>query len=382
MKPYLRGAVFVLVLAGLSACGGQKGAKLQKSVIPADKTLFQTGNDFMNKSRFIDARLAYQLLIRTYPDSELLPDAYFAMGDSYYKEGGIEGLLMAENQYKDFVTFFPTSPRVVDAQLKIISIKMHEMNSPDRDTKGAQEAEAEIRRFLQQYPNSDYIPIVRQWLDNVQENEATSDMNVGDFYAKYRANPWGASGRYKDVIDSYPHYVRMDEALFKYAQQMQKIENTAEAASALTQLVAGWPFSKYWADGKAELQKMGKPIPEVNAQLAAQNQALVKAPVPFSPLKPLIDFAEAIGFKGPPDRYEEARRIIAANKAEAVAAAEALKAGQAGGKPGEILITGTIERGPDGKPVAGSNPKKTPPATDKKGEKKQDDKTTATTKKK
>ena len=48
-------------------------------------------------------------------------------------------------------------------------------------------------------------------------------------------------------------------------------------------------------------------------------KSLVKAPVPFSPLKPLIDFAAAIGFKGPPDRYEEARKIIAANKAEAAA---------------------------------------------------------------
>jgi hypothetical protein len=59
-----------------------------------------------------------------------------------------------------------------------------------------------------------------------------------------------------------------------------------------------------------------------------------------------------------------------------------LKAGQTGGKPGEILITGTIERGPDGKPVAGSNAKGTPPATDKKDDKKQDNKTTTTTKKK
>jgi outer membrane assembly lipoprotein YfiO len=357
-------------LAGLSACGGQKGAKLQKSVIPADKTLFQNGQEYLEKSQFIKARLAFQTLIRTYPGSELEAEAYLSMGDSFYQEGGTENLLMAEDQYRNFIIFFPTSPKTVDAQMKIVSILLKQQHAPDRDQGTTRRALAEINKFMILFPNSDYIPIVKGMLDEVRENLALSDMGVGDFYSS-RGNFLGASSRYKELADHYPRFTRMDEAYYKLAQALQKIENTDEAVKILGRVVAEYPFSKYAEAAKTDLLKMGKTVPEVNTQLAAEHQALLKAPAPFSPLKPLIDFAMAIGFKGPPDPYERAKKIVAATKADASAAAAA---GQAG-KPGDVLITGTIEKGPDGKPVAGTSSKGTPPATDKKNEKKQDDKT-------
>jgi hypothetical protein len=90
-------------------------------------------------------------------------------------------------------------------------------------------------------------------------------------------------------------------------------------------------------------------------------------------LKPLIDFAQAIGFMGPPDRWEEARRTVAATRAEAAAAAAA-GSGQ-GVKPGEILIDAKISKDASGKTAAGTNANATASKTDKKDETKQDDKT-------
>jgi outer membrane assembly lipoprotein YfiO len=362
-------------MAGLAACGGQKGARLQKSVIPPDKTLYQTGNEYLEKSQFIKARLAFQTLIRTYPGSELESEAYLAMGDSFYREGGTENLLLAEDQFRNFIIFFPTHPKAPDAQMKIISILMRQMRAPDRDQKDTERAEAEIGKMVALFPNSDYVPIAKQYLDEVRENLALRDFGVGQFY-EGRGNFFGSSSRYKEIMDKYPNFSRMDEALYKAAESMLRIENTDAAVDYLSRIVSGYPFSRYFADAKAELQKLGKAIPEVDTQLAAQHQALVKAPQPFSPLRPLISFVEAIGFKGPPDRYEEAKKIVEAGKAEASAVATAARAAaQAGGKPGDVLITGTLEKGPDGKPVAGTNAKGTPPATDKKDDKKQDDKT-------
>jgi hypothetical protein len=124
---------------------------------------------------------------------------------------------------------------------------------------------------------------------------------------------------------------------------------------------------------------MGKPIPSVDSQLAAQNQALVKQPLPFSPLKPVIDLAMAMGFIGPPDRYEAAKKVVEATKAEnerAAAAAAAVK-------PGDVMINaGVIEKGADGRTV--DNPNAPPPKVDKKAEakKKADEKKKADAKKK
>ncbi len=372
MRRYLRWTVILLAVAAAAGCGGQKGARLQKSVVPPDKTLFQTGNDFLNRSQFTQARLAFQTLIRTYPGSELEADSYFAMGDSYYKEGGTENLLLAEDQYRNFIIFFPTNPRAQEAQLKIVAILMRQMREPDRDQKETVRAEAEILKFITLFPNSDYTPIVKQYLDEVRERLALSNLGVGDFYAG-KGNYLGASSRYREITEKYPRFSRMDEVDFKYAQSLLKTENTDEAVKFLDRVVVGFPFSKYSSDAKAQLEKLGKTVPAVDPELAAQNQSLLKAPEPFSPLKPLIQFAEAIGFKGPPDRFEEAKRIVASTKA----AAEAAAAAAAGAKPGDVVITGTIEKGADGKAVA--KPNLTPPKTDKKDDpkntKKVDDKT-------
>jgi outer membrane assembly lipoprotein YfiO len=365
MRPFFKRAVLLFVLLGLAACGGQKGAKLQQSVIPPDKTLFQNGSEFLRKSRYTEARLAFQTLIRTYPGSDLQADAYLATGDSYYQEGGTENLLLAEDQYKNFIIFFPTSPKAPDAQMKVIAILMREMNSPDRDSHYTREAEAEINKFLTLFPSNDFVPVAKQYLDVVQENLALGDMSVGDYYAHVR-NYLGAESRYKEIADQYLHFSKLDEVDFKLAQIYQRMQKPDEAAKYLSLVVAGYPFSKYSDSAKEELQRMGKPTPTVNAELAAQNQSLVKPAVPFSPLRPFIDFAQAIGFKGPPDRYEEAKRIVEANKAQAAAAA----ASQEGAKPKDVLINATITKSPDDK--AAVNPNGTQQKTDKKDVKKQD----------
>ncbi len=375
MKAYLRWMTILSVLAVLSACGGPKGAKLQQSVVPPDKTLFQNGMEFLDKSQFIQARLALQTLIRTYPGSDLEADAYFAMGDSFYKEGGTENLLLAEDQYRNFIIFFPTNPRAQEAQLKIVAILMKQMREPDRDQKETVRAEAEIMKFLTLFPSSDYTPIVKQYLDEVRERLALQNLSIGDYYAG-KGNFLGASSRYKEITERFPRFSKMDEVDYKYAQSLLKTENTDEAVKYLGRVVAGYPFSKYSTDAKAELEKLGKPVPAVDTQLAAMNQALLKPPVPFSPLRPLIDFATAIGFKGPPDRYEEARRAVATTKAAAEAAAAA---SQAGVKPGDVVITGTIEKGADGKTTA--KPNAAPAKTDKKKDQKDTKKVDDTTKK-
>jgi outer membrane assembly lipoprotein YfiO len=361
MRFYSGLAISLLALGGLVGCHGQKGAKLQTSVIPPDKTLFQNGSDLLEKSRFTEARLMFQTLVRTYPGSDLEADAYLKWGDSYYNEGGTENMLMAEDQYKNFIIFFPTNPKAADAQMKIISIRMHEMNAPDRDQHNAAAAQVEINRFLQMFPQSDYVPVAKQYLDLVQESLAVHSMDIGDFYAGH-GSYGGAITRYREVTEQFPHFSKLDEANFKIAQLLEKVGDKDNAAKYLSAIAVGFPFSKYYADAKSELEKMGKAVPSVDDQLSAEHQALVKAPEGFSPLRPFIDFAEAIGFKGPPDRYDQAQKIVASNKAQAAAAA----ASAAGTKPGDVLINATIQKGPDGKAVVKPN------AADKKDDKKQE----------
>ncbi len=339
MRTFVRVALLITVLSGLLGCG-PKGAKLQKSVVPPDKTLFETGQQYLKKSQFIKARLAFQTLINTYTDSDLAADSYLAIGDSFYDEGGTENLLQAEDQYKNFIIFFPTNPKAVDAQLKIIALNMKMMRSPDRDSSYSIKAENAAKRFIDQFPDSDYVPIVKGYLKDIQENLAQSDFGVAEFYAN-KGNFLGAQSRYQEIVDNYHDYTLMDETLYRLGDVLEKAKKPDEAAAFYAKIAQGYPMSRYFDDAKTRLVALGKEVPQVDAQLAALHQPKAKEPDAFLPLRPLISFAEALGVKGPPDRYEEAKRIVETRKAEALAAAQGGQAGQ-GTKAGDDILIQTV----------------------------------------
>ncbi len=339
MRIFVRFALLTLALSGLLACG-PKGAKLQKSVVPPDKTLFETGQEYLRKSQYIKARLAFQTLINTYTDSELAADSYLAIGDSFYDEGGTENLLQAEDQYKNFIIFFPTNPKSVDAQLKIVALNMRMMRSPDRDPSYSVKAESAAKRFIDQFPDSDYVPIVKGYLKDIQENLAQGNLGVAQFYAN-KGNFVGAQSRYQEIVDNYHDFSLMDETLYQLGDVLERSKKPDEAALYYERIAKGYPVSKFYEDAKTRLAALGKPVPSVDPQLAALHQPRAKEAEAFLPLRPLIGFAEALGIKGPPDRYEEAKKIVETRKAEAQAAAQAGQTAE-GAKAGDDILIQTV----------------------------------------
>ena len=80
--------------------------------------------------------------------------AKLAIGDSWYREGGTAALTQAEQEYKDFITFFPNAPEAAEAQMRVGDIYFRQMDKPDRDYAKAVHAEQEYRLMLQQFPDS------------------------------------------------------------------------------------------------------------------------------------------------------------------------------------------------------------------------------------
>jgi outer membrane assembly lipoprotein YfiO len=346
MRPALGSICLCIVVIYSWGCV-QKSAKLQKSIVPPDKTLFETGEDYIKKSQYIKGRLALQTLMNTYPDSDIAPDALMAIGDSYYDEGGTENLLQAEDSYKNFIIFFPASPKAPDAALKVIALNHRMMRSPDRDQSYSFKTEDAIRRFLNQFPDSDYVPIVNRYLLEVQENLALQNLGVGQFYEN-RGNLAGAKQRYQEIIDQQPSFSQLDEVLFRTARIMEIAKNPDEAALDYGKIVSAYPFSKHADEAKARLQALGKPIPEVDMQLAAANQARIKPPEGFSPLKPFIEFGKALGFVSPPDIYQIAKKEVQEEKAKTAAAEGAGEGGEQTGTGGDIQIQSIIRKSATG----------------------------------
>src|SRR5438046_3755308 len=207
-------AVFILLatLVLTVACTNKKSVNPLANVgsKQPDKVLFDRAMDAMKHNRFEVARMTLQTLINTYPDSEYIARAKLAVGDSWYAEGGSAALAQAENEYKDFETFFPNMPEAAEAQLKIANIHYRQMEKPDRDFTHAMRAEEEYRNLINQYPDSKLVPDAKARLREVQEVLAEREFRIGRFY--FMRESWAAAiARLQSVVADYPLYSGADE---------------------------------------------------------------------------------------------------------------------------------------------------------------------------
>ena len=306
MRFLLRLSVLSCAAVLFSACG-QKSAGLQEGAVAPDQRLFETGMQYLEKSQFIKARLAFQTLVNTYPESEHTPASFLSIADSFYKEAGTTNLLQAETQYKDFIIFYPTHEIADDAQMKIAAVNVRLMREPDRDPTYAIKAERELIKFLQIYPDSELAPTAEEFLWEVQENLADGMQGVGDFY--FNKDSYLASeSRYKEVLDLYPDYSSLSTTLFRLGQSLEGLGRIEEAGVYYSRLVSEYPFSDYEGEARERLLLLERPLPEVNPVEAAANAAEANRRMDdgFSVLDPIRGVWQI--FTGREDPYEVARR--------------------------------------------------------------------------
>ncbi len=257
-----------------------------------DKQLYDKAVAATKHGRFDIARLDLQTLLNTYPDSQYQMRAKLAIADSWYREGGTAALTQAEQEYKDFITFFPNAPEAAEAQMRVGDIYFRQMDKPDRDYAKAVHAEAEYRTMLQQFPESTLVPDAKQRLREVQEVLANRESAIAAFYSTH-AN-WPATiARYQTVVDTYPQYSHMDDALIglgdgyeaeaKYVRtlklpeagkaRLEKIYDD-QAIAAYTRVVTEHAASKNVEDARDRLAALHAPIPKPTAEQMAASEAL------------------------------------------------------------------------------------------------------------
>src|SRR5246127_4057942 len=254
-----------------------------------DKVLFDRAMDALKHNRFDVARMTLQTLINTYPDSEFIARAKLAVADSWYDEGGSTALTQAEMEYKDFITFFPNMPEAAEAQFKIANIHYQQMEKPDRDFTHAMRAEEEYRQMILQFPDSKLVPEAKQRLLQVQEVLAEREYRIGRFY--YVRESYAASiARLRSLVDAYPLYSQIDEALFTLGEAYEgeintiragKLQETPKAnvlndltnraAESYAKIVTRYPAMDRVQDAKNRLKALNRPIPTPTPEMIAQN---------------------------------------------------------------------------------------------------------------
>src|SRR6202012_3676753 len=203
-----------------------------------DKQLYDKALAQIKSGHFDVARLDLNTLLSTYPESQYLMRSKLAIADAWYREGGSAALAQAEQEYKDFITFFPNAPEAAEAQMRVGDIYFRQMDKPDRDYSKAVHAEEEYRLMLQQFPESTLVPQAKQRLREVQEVMATREAAIAAFYASHNNYP-ATIARYQTVADTYPQYSHMDDVLIGLGDAYE-----AEAKAVRAQKLPEGPKAK------------------------------------------------------------------------------------------------------------------------------------------
>lgn len=251
----------VLLCAAVAGCAtGVRG--VPPGTVRPDQYLFERGNEALAARKWLVARDFFRQLNETYIQSPLRPDAKLAIGDTYVGEGSTQALVLAINEFSEFLSYYPTSPRADYAQYKLGMCHFRQMRSPERDQTETREAIREFEAFLTRYPSSALLSEVNARLRESRDRLGESDLRVGVFYYRIRWYP-GAAERLSTLLKQDPQFTNRDGAYFYLAESLLKLRRNAEALPYFERIVVEFEQSEY-------LDEARERIAELKAQVQAK----------------------------------------------------------------------------------------------------------------
>ncbi len=370
-------AVSVLALAG---CGPKDKVKNENSPVEGrDKDLYEQAKKKAEKGRYDEARLLYNVVITTYPDSAFLPLARLAIADTFYLEGGTSNLQQAIGGYKEFAQFFPTHPQICAVKRAIAQAYMRQMGAYNRDVSNAKLAEHQLKAAAQTCTNSPDLPRIQSELVLVQQNLALHELDIARFYIDKRQAYKSGESRLRDIVSNYPFFSYYDESLYRLGVTLVEQEQPEEAAEYFTRLVRDFSKSEFAGKGKEYLEKLNKPIPEPSNDNAAPDRPSVMGKVKLILGNNGLEISEdgvLLSKKG--QEKEDVKESVKTSEGATQSGARGVRATTKGGvqqtNQSDTNATSTpADSAPNGA-TNGASENQTTPAASKSAEPKKDDK--------
>lgn len=226
-------------LLAMALCGTLlvAGCSAERAAVPpasaqADQFLFERGSAALKERKWVQAREYFRQIVDNYPQSPYRPDAKLAVGDTYIGEHSTEALMLGANEFREFLTFYPTSARADYAQYRLATSLAEQMLAPERDQTTTREVVKEMQVFLDRYPNSSLMPEAKALMREAKDRLSEASYRVGLYY--FRAKYWrGAIDRFREVLAADPEFTNRDAVYYHLAESLLKGGTTEAKAEAL-----------------------------------------------------------------------------------------------------------------------------------------------------
>jgi outer membrane protein assembly factor BamD len=250
VREFLRTSAGVL-LVGMMAAACASGSKRPPTGTPEpDKFLFERGTESLNEKKWITSREYFRELVDSYPQSPYRANAKIGVADTYLGERTAESYVLAANEFREFLSFYPTHRLAGYAQFKLGMTYFYQMRGPDRDQTETREAIKELATFVDRYqndpsePNRTLVAEGQARLRDARDRLSDYEYRVGFHYFRARWYP-GAIDRFKVLLDNDPKYTRRDAVFYYLGECLMKIQRPAEALPYYDRLMGEFESSEY-----------------------------------------------------------------------------------------------------------------------------------------
>jgi outer membrane protein assembly factor BamD len=248
-------AVLLAGLASLSAACNSSNVDPTlppPGTINPDQFLFDRGTAAMGRKHYLEAREYFRKIVDSYPQSQRRAEAKLGMGDSYVAENRIDADILAINEYREFLQFFPTHPKDDYAQYEICVAQGRQILSAERDQTATAEAVKQDGVFLDRYPASPYRADVEKLQRAAKDRLSDHELRVGMFYFRLKGFG-GAADRFNYLLAHDPAYTNRDVAYYYLAESLLAVKLEPAALPYYEKVVTEFPKSKYAEASKKRL---------------------------------------------------------------------------------------------------------------------------------
>lgn len=241
----------------LAACAAKAPLTPPPDAPEPDRYLYEQGKLQLEQKKWLTAREYFRRLVDGYPQSTYRAEAKLGIGDSYLGEDTPEAQVYALNEYREFLSFFPTHARADHAQHRLALSYYEQMLAPQRDQTATKDAIREFELFLERYPQSSLRPDVVMKLREAKDRLSRAEYEVGLHYFRMKWYP-GALDRLSALLKTDPEFTGRD-AVYYYLGEIlmsEQIKRPAEALPYYDRIIKEFERSEYMERAKERIAEI------------------------------------------------------------------------------------------------------------------------------
>ena len=207
--------VLMALIALLTGCSTLSDwIKQRPAALPPAGDLYAQGEAELGKSRYSEARTAFQKIVERHPQSIYAPRARFLIGEAYFRESEWD---KAIKEFETFISFYPRHQIADLVQYRLAMSYYDQMKPVEQDQAITQKAMDAFKVLVRDYPDSRYAGDGLAKIEICRGRIAQKELWVASYYMN-QGNNSAARQRLEGVVKTYPRTLVIPEALFRLAE--------------------------------------------------------------------------------------------------------------------------------------------------------------------